>query len=452
MSETWGARGRGASELTQTLKGYGQRSAHGGTDGNVMIAPIEVSILDNRDRSFSEQIDQLRQLLGMPNNPALFPGHFLKATFPKMGGLVARLRTGQHVGGVAFLFPRALDGDGRTFILRLHRVSSNFDASAAEIAAAVERQIGIRASCYEPTSPDVTYAGQTSPGSGLEIDRPTASDAAAVRDLQQKIWHPDSPDALYPSDLHSLEFCPGTSLIAKVDGAPVGFLFGFNKFGGSKLSPMLAERHADAFRLESQLMGVLPEYRGRGISVALKLRQAELATRDGVHVINWTFDPLQYQNAVLNFGRLGGIAFDFYPNYYDFSNDLNQAPASRLSVSWLINSSRVRGPASTSRPREVDLRSLPDIVRLNLGPRVVATPDDAQRIAIEVPADWTRLQRDKSQLELVRQWRATTDQILARYLGHDEGQYALTSAGRDKDRFYLIGERVDEALLGSIGE
>jgi hypothetical protein len=34
----------------------------------------------------SFDIDNIRQELGAPHNPLLFPPHFLKSTFPKIGG------------------------------------------------------------------------------------------------------------------------------------------------------------------------------------------------------------------------------------------------------------------------------------------------------------------------------------------------------------------------------
>ena len=106
------------------------------------------------------------------------------------------------------------------------------------------------------------------------------------------MWRPEHADALYPEDLHATAFSAGTSLIAKRDGAPIGFLFGFFTFGGPTLPRATAARHPDAFRLESQVMAVLPGQQGGGIGRLLKLRQAEIARREGVHVVNWTFDPL----------------------------------------------------------------------------------------------------------------------------------------------------------------
>jgi predicted GNAT superfamily acetyltransferase len=424
-----------------------------------MAGPIEVSILTYADRSYAQEIDNARTLLGAPNNPTLFPGHFLKASFPKIGGRVVLLRANGQVVGFAFLFPRALSRGERVFTMRLHRALPDFSTPAAEIADAVERVLGETVHFYEPTA-DLTFAPPLPPDQ--YIGRPGADQAHEVRELQNRIWAPPSADGLYPSDMHSLDFALGTSLLARLDGStPAGFLFGFYKFGGASLPPLLAERHPADFRLESQLMGVLHAYRRRSVAVDLKRRQAELAQVDGIHLVNWTFDPLQYGNAHLNFCRLGGVAFDFHPNYYDFANQLNVAPASRLSVTWLIRSARVHWALVGSGQTGIDLRYAPDVVRLNDGPERVATTNDAPHVAVEIPADWTGLQRaaataamegDARQLDLVLKWRNTTDEILGECVGVADGKYVLTGTGHDGDRRYLIGERIDDVLLGSLGE
>ena len=88
--------------------------------------------------------------------------------------------------------------------------------------------------------------------------------------------------------------------------------------------------------------GVHPDLRGRGVATILKTQQAELARQAGIDIVNWTADPLLWPNAVLNFGRLGAVAFDFVPGMYAFRNAMNRVPASRLALTWLVSSQRVR--------------------------------------------------------------------------------------------------------------
>ena len=74
----------------------------------------------------------------------------------------------------------------------------------------------------------------------------------------------------------------------------------------------------------------------------MKLTQRQLALEDGIKLIRWTVDPLQAGNAFLNLNELGGIAMHFYPDYYPFRNDLNRVRASRIAISWFLESERVQ--------------------------------------------------------------------------------------------------------------
>ena len=410
---------------------------------------LSVSVID---RGIGTQIDGVRWLLGAPDNPTLFPAHFLKASFEKIGGLLVRIATPAGLWGVGFLFPRALTADGRQFTLRLHCLRRDLPLAPDAIERAVSSAIGAAVVVYDPASPEVGFRPDTPPARGLQVNEPSAADARAIRELQNQVWQPGSADGLYPEDLHSTGFRAGTSLIAKRDGAPIGFLFGFFTFGGPALPRAIAERHADAFRLESQVMAVLSTQQGGGIGRLLKLRQAEVARREGVTVVNWTFDPLLVPNAVLNLTRLRAIAFHFHRHYYQFSNDLNQTPASRLNVTWLLDTTTVREAERVASAPLLELAEAPDIARLNDGPEIVAVADGRRRIAIEIPGDWAMLQLDPAQRATALRWRATTDEILSAHLGTEDGQYALTGVGREGDRRYLIGERIDAALLARIAD
>src|SRR2546430_14707361 len=63
-------------------------------------AVVVLGILDPKDADWPRHVDDLRTRLGAPHNPSLFPPHFLKATFPKIGGRIAL-----YGGGAAFPFP-----------------------------------------------------------------------------------------------------------------------------------------------------------------------------------------------------------------------------------------------------------------------------------------------------------------------------------------------------------
>ena len=198
-------------------------------------------------------------------------------------------------------------------------------------------------------------------------------------------------------------------------------------------------------------MGVLPEYRGLRIANLLKKQQAELAWREGVGVITWTADPLQYPNAALNLGLLKAVSFHFTPDMYPFRNELNRIHASRLSLTWLVGSKRVRDVAALgSRADVLDLSARPSIPRVNDGCRQARFDLDDDLIAIEIPADWTGLQaHDPVEAQA---WRLLTDRIFSAYIGLNPGQYTVTGVAIAGERRFLLAEKSDERLWHRLGE
>ncbi len=415
-----------------------------------MPTAVVPALIDTDAEGWPGELDRLRSRLGAPNNRALFPTHFLKATLPKIGGAVAVFHRDSALVGAGFLFPRALVGGRRVYTLCFHSVADDFDADAAQgLVGEVGRLLGGAEVVVHDPRATQRYAEAVVAEPGITLGTPSAAEAAAIPQLQARIWG-TSPDFLYPSELHSTGFAPGTTLVARRDGELVGFLFGFAKFGGSPLPARWARQFQGDFRQESQLLGVLPTVRQGGLGLLLKQRQGELAQQQGLGVINWTVDPLQFGNAVLNFGRLRAVAFDFYPDHYGFRNALNQVAASRFGITWLVQTGRVRRAiAGAERGAFVDLAAQPAIARANDAWRSHRLDLVAPMLAIEVPADWTAVQhRD---LDEATRWRETTDAVFAHYLGPQPGQYAIVDVGHDGNRRYLLAERVTEEFLDRYG-
>ena len=324
---------------------------------------IEATLLDPYSESFPGDVDALREAVGAPNNVHLIPPHFLKATLPKIGGKIATITRGGEPVGAGFLFPRGDGPESAGFTLRLHWKdhSAVAESDAESAAASLPEEIRLAGvTAYDPTAPLAMTGSVVYQDGDLTIETPDAKGAEEIRWLQDQIWKPEI-DYLYPVDIHSPAFRPGTSLVARVGGEPVAFLFGFYKLGGPKLPARLAEAYRTDLRLESQLMGVLPAHRARGLGFLLKKTQAILAQQDGLDVVNWTVDPLQYGNAVLNFSKLRGIAFDHYPDYYAFRNALNQTAASRFNITLLVRSPHVQEALDGGgQGRPVDLADRPE--------------------------------------------------------------------------------------------
>lgn len=391
---------------------------------------------------------ELRRALGAPHNHLLLPDYFLEVVLPKLGGAVAAVQREEETIAYGFFLPRGMEEGRRIYTLRLHPLPCAEVPSHGELASLAQAHLPeCRVVIYEPDGPH-TFCPDHQRFGPVDIGRPSAGEAQQIPRLQQVIWD-NPPDMLYPADIHSQEFRLGTSLVARVDGTLAGFLLGFYKFGGPDLPDDWADAMRTDLRLESQIMGVLPEHRGRRIGFLLKRRQAQLAQEEGIDLVNWTVDPLQFPNAVLNFVRLRAVTFDFHPNLYRFRNELNRVAPSRFSITWPIRSERVRAAlAGEESLGPVDLGRHNEIVRVNDGYRRLTLGVDAPLIAFEIPANWTELQRTDTEQAVA--WRTLTDELFTTYIGAQPGKYAITAAGVDGPRRYLIGEQVNDALLARL--
>ena len=154
-----------------------------------------------------------------------------------------------------------------------------------------------------------------------------------VREVQQQIWGFTQGEGLYPPMLKTAAENGGT-IIGAFDGAKlIGFLFGFLGL------------HTDRrLKLCSQTMGILPEYRNKGVAATLKWAQRERVLANDIDLITWTYDPLEAPNARLNLRTLGGVAHVYKQNIYgeNFGALGKGLPSDRFLVEWWIKSDRVQ--------------------------------------------------------------------------------------------------------------
>ena len=433
--------------------------SHGALRPKYTVMSIFLSLHNKQNPDWVQLIERIYQALDFPNNPDLLPPQFAQVTFPKIGGQVAVVRQDtltEQPAGVGFLFPHGHTENQRTYLLRYYPITTQLIDLTQLILLLKAELTGARVILFDPHTPN-TY-GTTTHSTGphpinetLLLARPTAPEAEEIRQIHQQIW--GSPlGYLYPAEMHAVEFGAGTSLVARAlnreeGNQVVGFLLGFRRFDGSHLPADWHDRLRGGWRIESQSMGVLPEFRGQRVGYHLKQKQAELARAEGVHIIHWTADPLQFRNAALNFGLLRAVAFDFHADLYPFRNELNRVAASRFSLTWLINASRVCA-METQRAQVIDLSQVDtvanDIVRINDGPKQLVTETDAARIAVEIPVDWSAVQHGS--LDEAQQWRSATDAIFEQFIGRERGQYVITDIAVDGERCYLIGCRVSSSL------
>jgi predicted GNAT superfamily acetyltransferase len=129
----------------------------------------------------------------------------------------------------------------------------------------------------------------------------------------------------------------------------------------------------------SHLLAVRPEWRGRDLSVRLKLFQRAWCLERGIRAMTWTYDPLRLPNARLNLVRLRARAVGFHPNFYGSLGGLyGDLPTDRFEVLWTLDAPEVEAAALRRPPEPSDGRSLPR-----------AAPGKApnvRRVAVEIPA------------------------------------------------------------------
>lgn len=408
--------------------------------------------------TWNAEIDRIGALLDVQNNPTVFPYHFLQVVLPDLGGAMVEVIEDSRYIAAGFLFPRGMVNNvrqaassasrdfARQYTFRYHALNEQARQPnlVARIAEEIRTQLGAAAVIPYSAYDEQTFTPTRNAVGSASIGRPDADEAAQIRQLHQRIWN-SPPEYLYPTDIHCDEFGLGTSLVARVEDQVAGFLFGFYRFGGPVLPATWADRFHSDLRLESQVMAVAPEYRGMRLGNLLKRNQADEALSNGVNVIHWTADPLQYPNAALNFGLLRAVAFSFKLDYYPFRNDLNRVPASRFALTWLVDTQRVQNVPLLGSPALIlDLEHQPNFVRVNEGSAQIRLDADEAFIAIEIPANWAEMQRED--LPQALRWREATDELFARYIGIEEGQYVVTGVAVEEERRYLVAQRADESL------
>jgi predicted GNAT superfamily acetyltransferase len=168
-------------------------------------------------------------------------------------------------------------------------------------------------------------------------------------------------------------------------GRLVGFCFAFLGMRDGQL------------RLCSHQLGVLPEFRGSGIGIALKQAQRYDALRQGYELVTWTFDPLEARNAYINLHRLGCIARVYDRDHYGaMEDDLNRGlPSDRFEVEWWLSRPKPLSAADPQVMLRVGTSGEPVREDLDLGPRSTAL--------IAVPPDFQEVKR--RDLELALRWR-----------------------------------------------
>jgi predicted GNAT superfamily acetyltransferase len=233
-------------------------------------------------------------------------------------------------------------------------------------------------------------------------------------ELQRLIWQESETDIIPAHLMNSAIHSGGLLIGAYTDTMLVGFVFGFPGFYNTPDGPRL--KHY------SSIMGVIPEWQGKGIGFALKRAQWQMVRHQGIDRITWTYDPLLSRNAWLNITRLGAVCDTYLRDFYGSMDDaLNQGlPSDRFNIDWWVNSQRVNRRLSRKRrnhlnllhflaggtpiinPAEMDPKGIPHPV----GKNPLKLGKDRSLVLVEIPTDFLAVKA--ADIKLAAEWRLHT--------------------------------------------
>lgn len=232
------------------------------------------------------------------------------------------------------------------------------------------------------------------------------SELAACVDLQRTIWGSGFSDVVPPSLLTVVPRVGGVAAGAFGDGDELlGFVFGIPGVINGTIIHW------------SDMLGVRPDARNRGVGRRLKDFQRQHARAAGATALLWSMDPLVARNAHFNINRLGARVVDYVPDLYGATDTplhgglatdrlIVALPTAELEIERNIaESERANGSADCAQAPIVneewieqvrEAAILPHCVRVEIpwnGEELLASRDPAAacaRAAIRDAFAWTR--------------------------------------------------------------
>jgi predicted GNAT superfamily acetyltransferase len=275
-------------------------------------------------------------------------------------------------------------------------------------------------------------------------------------ELQKTYWGENLESIIPAHMLYSLANHGGHVLAAFDDRRMVGLLVGFLATSSDD-SPRPAMANLEIF---SKRMIVLDDHRGQGIGYRLKLAQREIAIRQGIRLVTWTFDPLLAINAHLNVRKLGAVCQTYLDDYYGISDEggLTMLGSSdRLIAEWWVTNRRVEERINGKRG-DLTLKHYLQAMTPILNPTSVRAdglplPSDGSHepsgslALLEIPTDYRAMVRQDAELAVTwrRHTRALFKQVIVKmgfmvtdfihepYEGRERAFYMLSYNGPGAD-------------------
>jgi len=257
----------------------------------------------------------------------------------------------------------------------------------------------------------------------------TIDDLYMVEELQRIVW-PGSETDVVPAHLLITAVHNGGLVLGayhhedhgSVSEKLAGFVFGFPGLYSTPDGPR--PKHC------SHMLGVHPDFRGRGLGFALKRAQWQMVRHQGIDRITWTYDPLLSRNAHLNISRLGAVCNTYLRELYGEMRDgLNIGlPSDRFEVDWWVNTQRVErrlsrnvrinldfahfiaAGAEVINPTQIDGQGWPiPTEAISFLSKDTTHNQESLILLVEIPADFLALK--EANFELAKDWRIKSRDI-----------------------------------------
>ena len=238
-----------------------------------------------------------------------------------------------------------------------------------------------------------------------------------VEQVQEEVWNATGRSVV-PRELLRAMQASGALVAGAFDGtAMVGFIFAY---------PTM-----DSTRQHSHKLGVLPAYRGLGISEKLKWFQRDWCLERDITQVVWTFDPLRTINAHLNIAKLGAVSNVYLPNYYGPMEGVNTGtPSDRLEAEWDLRSPRVeeRHKSAHQAVRSPNEPKLDPLVLHDQDEAFIPVP----ALWLSIPQDWEELLGTQPSLALT--WREYSRRFFELLFARG---YQIREFSRDENAYLL---------------
>jgi predicted GNAT superfamily acetyltransferase len=273
----------------------------------------------------------------------------------------------------------------------------------------------------------------------------TAEEMTAFEALQRLVWHDSETDVIPAHLLLAVVHNGGLALGAFVGSDLVGMAFGFPAFYTTPDGPRLKHH--------SHILGVRPDWSGKGVGFALKRAQWQMVRKQGIDCITWTCDPLLSRNAHLNISRLGAVCNTYLRSEYGMMRDgLNAGlPSDRFQMDWWLNTRRVeRRLSRRSRPaltldhyRTAGATLLEARAERGPAPHPPEQPSPlaGALLLVEIPSDFMALKA--ADLSLGRDWRFYTREVFEDAFANG---YLVTDFVHDNGRSFYVLTHEDSTL------